>query len=74
MKNKTVLIRYKNHSNVVSDREIIPVKIRYGSSVWHRGFNLLLIAYDVRKKAEREFLIDDIILMEGEININYNGK
>ena len=57
---KVVEIIYKNYRGEVSKRKIIPEKIWYGTTKWHKKSGWLLDAFDLGKKAERSFAIKDI--------------
>jgi len=64
---KPVLIKYKNYKGVTSHRVIRPRVIRFGVSEWHKEEGWLLEAWDLRKKAKREFAMQDISLwIDGE--------
>lgn len=54
-------IRYKNWKGKISNRIIIPIKLRYGESEFHKGNQWILKAWDVNKSADREFAINDIL-------------
>jgi hypothetical protein len=53
-----VTATYKNHRGETAVRTIIPKSIRFGESQWHSP-QLLLLAYDVEKKLDREFAVKD---------------
>lgn len=59
-KNKIVIINYTNWKGVTAFRRIIPKKIFFGSTEWHKEEQWLLEAYDVDKNADRSFAIKDI--------------
>lgn len=58
--NKIVIINYTNWKGVTGFRRIIPKKIFFGSTEWHKEEQWLLEAYDVDKNADRSFAIKDI--------------
>lgn len=54
-----VTATYTNYRGETSERTIIPKSIRFGSTDWHREPQLLLLAFDVEKQADREFAVKD---------------
>lgn len=58
--NKIVVINYTNWKGVTALRRIIPKKIFFGSTEWHKEEQWLLEAYDIDKNANRSFAIKDI--------------
>lgn len=58
--NKIVVINYTNWKGVTAFRRIIPKKIFFGSTEWHKEEQWLLEAYDVDKNADRSFAVKDI--------------
>lgn len=58
--NKIVIINYTNWKGVTAFRRIIPKKIFFGSTEWHKEEQWLLEAYDVDKNADRSFAVKDI--------------
>ena len=64
--NKIVVINYTNWKGVTSFRRIIPKKIFFGSTEWHKEEQWLLEALDVDKNAYRSFAIKDIKSWEVE--------
>ena len=57
---KMVTILYTNYKGRTSLRRIIPMSLEYASSQWHKEEQWLMKAYDVDKKAERDFAVKDI--------------
>lgn len=55
-----VSFSYTNHRNETALRFVRPLEIRFGSSQWHSQPQWLLKAYDLDKKALREFAMKDI--------------
>ena len=53
--------KYKNWQGEVATRSIIPIKIWYGHTEFHSQDQWLLKAFDVDKKAERDFAVNDIL-------------
>lgn len=53
--------RYKNWQGEVAVRRIIPIEIWYGHTEFHSQEQWLLKAFDVEKKEERDFAINDIL-------------
>jgi predicted DNA-binding transcriptional regulator YafY len=59
-KAKTVSIKYTNWRGETSIRSIVPLKIWFGSTEWHKDNQWLLKAFDIDKDAERDFTLSDI--------------
>jgi len=58
----TVLrFKYKNWEGEVAIRSVRPIKIWCGKTEFHKGTRWFLKAFDIDKKAERDFAMDDII-------------
>jgi len=57
---QAVKIVYTNYRGVTSEREVIPERIWFGSTEWHREEQWLLDAHDVGKDALRNFAMKDI--------------
>ncbi len=60
MNNQIVEVIYTNWKGVISVRHIIPKKIFFGSTEWHKEEQWLLNAFDVDKQADRAFALKDI--------------
>ena len=58
--NQKVKILYTNYRGETAIRDIIPIKIWFGSTDWHPEEGWLMDAYDLEKKAERSFAMKDI--------------
>lgn len=54
-----IKIWYTNWRGETSIRTITPLKIRYGTSEWHKEKQWLIIAFDHDKQEEREFAMKD---------------
>ena len=54
-------IKYKNWKGTISNRIILPINTWYGESEFHQGKQWFLEAYDMVKKANRNFAIKDIL-------------
>ena len=52
---------YKNWKGETSIRKVIPYKIWFGSTEFHKEEQYLLHAYDVDKCGERNFALRDVI-------------
>ena len=62
MKNsKPLVFEYKNWEGVTAVRHVIPIKLWYGHTEFHKKDQWLLKALDVDKNAERDFSVIDII-------------
>lgn len=59
---RQVSITYTNYKGETAERKIIPHSggLRFGTSKWHHEPQWLVSAYDVDKKADREFALKDI--------------
>ena len=55
-----VTIRYTNWRGETSKRKIIPIKIWFGCSEWHKEEQWLLKATDLEKSADRDYALKDI--------------
>ena len=60
-KKQAVTIKYTNWKNETDFRHIVPIKIWYGKTEWHKTEQWLLNAFDVDKKALRDFTLKDIL-------------
>lgn len=60
MNETTVTITYTNWRGETNSRTIIPIKLWFGSTEWHKEKQWLLKATDVEKSAERDFAVKDI--------------
>jgi predicted DNA-binding transcriptional regulator YafY len=57
---KAVKIVYTNYKGETADRTIIPLELWFGSTEYHKEEQWLLKAFDLEKKAERNFAVKDI--------------
>lgn len=57
---KRVKIRYTNWRGETADRVIVPEKLYFGSTEWHKEPGWLLRAFDEEKQALRDFSMGDI--------------
>jgi len=57
---KTVKIIYTNYKGETAERTIIPIELWFGSTEYHPEEQWLLKAFDVEKKAERNFAVKDV--------------
>ncbi len=62
---KQVKITYKNWRGEVAERSIQPIELWYGKTDYHPEEQWLLKAYDIEKKAERDFAVKDILKWHG---------
>jgi predicted DNA-binding transcriptional regulator YafY len=65
MENQQVDIDYTNHRGERSIRRIIPIRIAFTTSQWHEGEQYFCIAWDVEKKADRYFAMEQIHSWKG---------
>jgi predicted DNA-binding transcriptional regulator YafY len=59
-KEQAVKICYTNYRGETAIREIVPIKIWFGSTDWHPENGWLLDAFDIEKGADRSFAMKDI--------------
>ena len=64
MQEQTVLIDYINWEGKRGIRKILPIKIFFGSTKWHKEAQWLLKAMDIDKGEERDFALKDILKWE----------
>jgi len=57
---KIVKIVYTNYRGETAERKIIPIELWFGSTEWHPEEQWLLKAFDLDKKAERNFALKDV--------------
>jgi predicted DNA-binding transcriptional regulator YafY len=56
-----LVIEYKNWKGEIGIRKIIPIEIFFGANEFHGEPQWLMVAYDLDKKEERTFAMNDII-------------
>lgn len=56
-----LIFEYKNWKGEIGIRTVQPMEIRFGATDFHQDNQWLLVAYDVDKKDERTFAMNDII-------------
>ncbi len=64
---KVITVRYTNYKGETGMRSIVPEKIWFGSTEWHKDEQWLLDAYDIDKAAIRNFALKDISEWKGKI-------
>lgn len=69
-----VCIRYKNYKGEIAWRNIEPKKIYFGYNDWHEEEQWLMIAYDLDKKAMRDFAMKDILVWGNEASKEYQEQ
>lgn len=57
---KRIRISYTNWRGETSERLILPIKIWFGSTQWHKDEQWLLNALDIEKNEERDFALKDV--------------
>lgn len=55
-----ITFTYKNHRDITSQREVVPVSISYSSNKWHPIEQWLLVAHDLQRGQTRTFALKDI--------------
>jgi len=60
-KNQTLKFKYINWEGKKAIRKVVPVKLWFGSTKWHKQKQWLLKARDIEKNAERDFSVKDIV-------------
>ena len=59
-KKQEVTIKYTNWKNETDLRHIVPIKIWYGKTEWHKEEQWLLNAFDLDKQDYRDFSLKTI--------------
>ena len=54
-----IKVVYKNWEGKEGIRHIIPIRIYYGSTKWHKEKQWLMEVYDLDKKAMRDYALKD---------------
>ena len=54
-----IKVVYKNHRGEEAIRHILPIRIFYGSTEFHREKQWLMEVYDLDKKAKRDYALKD---------------
>jgi predicted DNA-binding transcriptional regulator YafY len=57
----TLKFKYRNWQNTTAVRRVKPIKIFYGKTEFHKEKQWFLKAFDLDKKAERDFAMKDIL-------------
>lgn len=60
---------YRNYKGEESYRRVRPLRIRYGTSEWHKEPQWLMLAYDLENDKEREFAMRDMSAFVGNRDI-----
>jgi predicted DNA-binding transcriptional regulator YafY len=60
VKERVVRILYTNYKGETAYRNIVPDKIWFGATDWHKEPQWLLDAFDLEKEAVRNFALKDI--------------
>lgn len=55
-----VCFEYTNHRGVTATRRVVPIKIWFGSNIYHVSPQWILKARDVERNLERDFAMRDI--------------
>ncbi len=58
---KPIKVVYKNYRDEVAERIIIPQKIFWGSTEWHKDEQWLLEVFDVERDTQRVYAMKDVI-------------
>lgn len=61
VRKKYLKFKYKNWEGEMAVREVIPIKIWFGETKWHKGKQWFLKAKDIKKNAERDFALRDVL-------------
>lgn len=56
-----IKVKYRNWKGEVAVRTIVPKKIFYGSSEYHKGEQWLMEVYDVDKNESRTYALKDVL-------------
>lgn len=57
----TMEFNYKNWKGKISKRRVVPYEIWFGNTEFHSNNQWFLNAFDVDKKAERNFALKDVV-------------
>lgn len=57
----TVRFRYTNHRGESEEREVTPIRVRFGTSPHHNDPSWLMDAYDHNRRAVRSFLLSGMV-------------
>jgi predicted DNA-binding transcriptional regulator YafY len=57
---QAIKILYTNWRGETAERLILPVRLWFGTTEWHKHEQWLLRAVDIEKDAERDFALKDI--------------
>lgn len=60
-KRPAIRFTYKNHEGTTDERHAVPLEIHYGSNEWHKEPQYFLRAYDLDRKAIRDFALANIL-------------
>lgn len=60
MGERELIFWYRNYKGKEAMRRVRPLRIRYGSSEWHREPQWLMLAHDMENDKEREFAMRDM--------------
>jgi predicted DNA-binding transcriptional regulator YafY len=58
--NDLVRFTYTNHKGEVASRLVRPIRLWWGSTAWHREAQWLLEAFDLDKRATRDFAMSEL--------------
>ena len=54
-----IKVVYRNWRGKGAIRNVLPLKVWYGSTEWHKGQQWLIRVYDLDKKANRDYTLND---------------
>lgn len=57
----TIRFRYTNHRGESEEREVTPIRVRFGTSPHHNDPSWLMDAYDHNRRAVRSFLLSGMV-------------
>lgn len=68
LKREELYFTYKNYKGDIGERNVRPVRLKFGSSPYHPSSEpeFLLVAFDKDKQSLREFLVSDILKVQLE--------
>ena len=52
-------VTYRNHKGEESVRNVLPLRVWYGSTKWHKEEQWLIEVYDLDRKAKRDYALHD---------------
>ena len=58
--NQAVTLVYTNYKGESGVRKVVPKSIYFGHNEWHKEDQWLMLAFDLKKQADRTFALKDV--------------